>query len=212
MIDWSGVDYCAIWTLSTIPVSTIFFPPVKKLSESREKYAQIKLNFKQIFGWILIWEDNWGWTFSLDYYLWISIMFLSADFTLILTAPIHCRGSIVEKVIQCYISQTHLHLGWQIFILGWTIPFRFLFYTIHPSSYLHHNASCSMRFIKYIAEMTLSRFMSVFALFDKAVSTENYSKQNVLGILMNNTLSLFFFYSHTECILHMWSICINNSI
>uniref|UniRef100_A0A9J8AUD6 Phospholipase A and acyltransferase 1-like n=1 Tax=Cyprinus carpio carpio TaxID=630221 RepID=A0A9J8AUD6_CYPCA len=44
-------------------------------------------------------------------------MFLSAVWTLILTAPIHCRGSIAEQVMQCYISpnlmkkQTHLHLG-----------------------------------------------------------------------------------------------------
>ncbi len=45
-------------------------------------------------------------------------MFLSAVWTLILTAPIHCRASIDEQVMQCYISpnlmkkQTHLHLGW----------------------------------------------------------------------------------------------------
>ncbi len=44
-------------------------------------------------------------------------MFLSAVWTLILTAPIHCRASIAEQVMQCYISpnlmkkQTHLHLG-----------------------------------------------------------------------------------------------------
>ncbi len=46
-------------------------------------------------------------------YLWIIVMFLSAVWTLILTAPIHCRGSIAEQVMQCYISpnlmkkQTH---------------------------------------------------------------------------------------------------------
>ncbi len=34
-------------------------------------------------------------------YLWIIMMFLSAIWTLILTAPIHCRGSIGEQVIQC---------------------------------------------------------------------------------------------------------------
>ncbi len=51
-------------------------------------------------------------------YLWIIVMFLSAVWTLILTAPIHCRGSIGEQMMQCYISpnlmkkQTHLHLGW----------------------------------------------------------------------------------------------------
>jgi len=31
-------------------------------------------------------------------------MFLSAVWTLILTAPIHCRASIGEQVMQCYIS------------------------------------------------------------------------------------------------------------
>ncbi len=50
--------------------------------------------------------------------LWIIVMFLSAVWTLILTAPIHCRGSINEQVIELRISpnlmkkQTHLHLGW----------------------------------------------------------------------------------------------------
>ncbi len=48
----------------------------------------------------------------------IIVMFLSAVWTLILTAPIHCRGSIAEQVMQCNISpnlmkkQTHLLLGW----------------------------------------------------------------------------------------------------
>ncbi len=47
-------------------------------------------------------------------YLRIIVMYLSAVWTLILTAPIHCRGSIGEQVMQCYISpnmmktQTHL--------------------------------------------------------------------------------------------------------
>ncbi len=49
--------------------------------------------------------------------VWIIVMFLSAVWTLILTAPIHCRASIAEAVMCCYISpnlmtkQTHLHLG-----------------------------------------------------------------------------------------------------
>ncbi len=44
--------------------------------------------------------------------VWIIEMCLSAVWTLILTAPIHCRASI-DEVIQCYISpnlmkkQTH---------------------------------------------------------------------------------------------------------
>ncbi len=50
-------------------------------------------------------------------YLWIIVMFLSAVCTFILTAPIHCRGSIGDQVMQRYLSksvqmkkQTHLHL------------------------------------------------------------------------------------------------------
>ncbi len=60
--------------------------------------------------------------------VWIIVMFLSAVWTLNLTAPIHCRGwCIGEQVMQCCISsnlmkkQTHLYLGWpegeHIFIL-----------------------------------------------------------------------------------------------
>ncbi len=55
------------------------------------------------------------WT-GLDY-LCIIVMFLSAVWTLILTAPIHCRASIAETVMQWHISpnlmrkQTHLNLG-----------------------------------------------------------------------------------------------------
>ncbi len=82
-------------------------------------------------------------------YLWIIVMFLSAVWTLVLTAPIHCRGSIGEKVMECYISpnlmkkQTHLHLGWpegvctfqQIFIFGWSIPLSMLnMHNCHRSS------------------------------------------------------------------------------
>ncbi len=37
-------------------------------------------------------------------HLWIIVMFLSVVWTLILTAPIHYRGSIGEQVMWCYIS------------------------------------------------------------------------------------------------------------
>ncbi len=53
-----------------------------------------------------------------DGLVWIIVTFLSAVWTLILTAPIHCRASIAETLMQCYISpnlmkkQTHPHLGW----------------------------------------------------------------------------------------------------
>ncbi len=66
-------------------------------------------------------------------YLWIIVMFLSAVCTFIHSAPIHCRESIDEQVILCYISpnlmKKHTDLGGlkasniqQIFIFGWTVP------------------------------------------------------------------------------------------
>ncbi len=51
-------------------------------------------------------------------YLWIIMIFLSAVWTLILTAPIHCRASIGETVMLHFSKsvpikkQTHLHLVW----------------------------------------------------------------------------------------------------
>ncbi len=36
--------------------------------------------------------------------VWIIVMCLSTVWSLILTAPIHCRGSIGEQVMECYIS------------------------------------------------------------------------------------------------------------
>ncbi len=43
---------------------------------------------------VFIQDVNW-WTGV----LWIIVMFLSAVWTLILTAPIHCRGTICEQVM-----------------------------------------------------------------------------------------------------------------
>ncbi len=79
--------------------------------------------------------------------VWIIGMFLSAVQTLILTAPIHCRGSIGEQVMQCYISpnltkkQTHLHvqqivnleflMGYRMFYMVWkplSVQMTFFFY------------------------------------------------------------------------------------
>ncbi len=121
----------------------------RSLSESGEKYAQIKHclqakpiqnSSKHICRWILMWEDNKQWTGGseiMDYgfifdqkwqfkvktmelflvntqllhitvhslidwshvdCLWIVLMFLSAVWTLILTAPIYCRGSIGQVI------------------------------------------------------------------------------------------------------------------
>ncbi len=87
---------------------------------------QTTFHWRKCVLWIM---DSY---FSHVDYLWIIVMFLSAVWTLILTAPIHCRASIAETVMQCYISpnlmkkQTHLHLGWpedeRIFNFEWTTP------------------------------------------------------------------------------------------
>ncbi len=62
------------------------------LSVLGEKYAQIKcLNNEFILASQGVWSH-------VDY-LRIIIMFLSAVWTLILTAPIHCRGSTGEQVM-----------------------------------------------------------------------------------------------------------------
>ncbi len=58
--------------------------------------------------WICFLQTHSFWllktlTDGLEWY-GLLVMFLSAVWTLILTAPIHCRGSIGEQVMQCYIS------------------------------------------------------------------------------------------------------------
>ncbi len=55
-------------------------------------------------------DVNW-WIWSGVDYLWNIVMFLSAVWTLILTAPIHCRGSIGEQICTNE-KKNHLHLGW----------------------------------------------------------------------------------------------------
>ncbi len=63
---------------------------------------------------------------SVDY-LWVIVMFLSAVWTLILTAPIRCRGSIGErwnaKFLQmCSDEETNLFTSWMSW--GW-VHFHF---------------------------------------------------------------------------------------
>ncbi len=66
--------------------------------------------------------------------VWIIGMFLSSAWTLILTAPIHCRASIAEQMMEflqiCSNDETNSSIycmgwGWEqfkhIFIFGWTI-------------------------------------------------------------------------------------------
>ncbi len=73
-------------------------------------------------------------------YLWIIVMFLSAVWTLILTAPIHCGGSIGEQVMLYYYfsksdKETNSSTSWiiwrwvnfqEIFFYGWTISLRLI--------------------------------------------------------------------------------------
>ncbi len=95
------------------------------------KHRLVYNSSKQICEWILMWETNRRWTFALEEalswimarsnglklktrhqlmgwsgvdYLCIIVMLLSAVWTFLLTAPIHCRASIAEQVMQCYIS------------------------------------------------------------------------------------------------------------
>ncbi len=53
-------------------------------------------------------------------YLWINVMFLSAIWTLILTAPIHCRGSIWEQVMLNF-SKSVLMKNELIYIFGLSV-------------------------------------------------------------------------------------------
>ncbi len=66
------------------------------------------LTNKQLFAL----KENKLWTGV----VWIIGMFLSAVWTLILTAPIHCRGSTGEQVkfskSDVMKKQTHLHFRW----------------------------------------------------------------------------------------------------
>ncbi len=68
-------------------------------------------------------------------YLWIIVMFFSAVWTLVLTAPIHCRASIAETLMQRHISPNLMKKqtlgcpeskGWQNQQTLFYIPFRLL--------------------------------------------------------------------------------------
>ncbi len=90
------------------------------------------LNLKHInYGFVSAFvfsSVNW-WTGVVWITCGLIVMFLSAVWTLILTAPIHCRASIGETLIQRHISpnlmkkQTHLHLVWPEYIFS---EFKFL--------------------------------------------------------------------------------------
>ncbi len=69
---------------------------IKRLNDGLVCYKLATFHFKRckLMDWSCV-----------DYF-WIIVMFLSAVWTLILTAPIHFNGSIAEQVIQ------DLHLRW----------------------------------------------------------------------------------------------------
>ncbi len=58
--------------------------------------------------------------------MWIIVMFLSAVWTLILTAPIHCRASICEQVMEETNSLCPESKDWQSQHTSFYIPFRLL--------------------------------------------------------------------------------------
>ncbi len=114
-MDWSHVDY--LWII------VMFLSAVWR--NLHRKHAQIKhRSQRKQFKTALI--------------LWCFYQLFGHSFQ-ILTAPIDCRGSTGEQVMQCYISpdlfwwkiQTPLHLRWpggeyfqQTFIFEWTISLR----------------------------------------------------------------------------------------
>ncbi len=64
-------------------------------------------------------------------YLW---MFLSAVWTLILTAPIHCRGSIAEQAMSCLISSNLFWRRNKLILDGLRTPKYFIFKSTIPLS------------------------------------------------------------------------------
>ncbi len=74
-------------------------------------------------------------------------MFLSAVWALILTAPIHCRGSIGEQVMLHFSKsvlmkkQIHLHLGW---------PQGEYIFVIYSFKSLHFSTSSTQKNILFI--------------------------------------------------------------
>ncbi len=76
--------------------------------------------------------------------VWIIVMFLSA---LILTAPIHCRASIAETLMQWCISTNLMNWEWThfqiIFIIGWSTPLLNQFDCCVPERMNSNRGGCS---------------------------------------------------------------------
>ncbi len=58
--------------------------------------------------------------------VWIIVMFLSDVWTLILTAPIHCRASIAEQVMKCYISTNQMKKQTHLWLHHYFVYYRYL--------------------------------------------------------------------------------------
>ncbi len=109
--------------------------------------------------------------------VWIIVIFLSAVWTLILTAPIHCRASIAETLMQRHIStnlmkkQTHPNLIDGLMMRTFSADFH-VFYKLF--AHLHQPT-----------EPKLVYWLSV------SQSQVQKSKTRLLDLL---TLGLFFFF------------------
>ncbi len=77
----------------------ILLPEKVVWSESEDNYSRKHYYKLWTFKFSHSYFTHRFFTLQVIDYLYIIVMFLSAVWTLILTAPIHCRGSISEQVI-----------------------------------------------------------------------------------------------------------------
>ncbi len=115
-LDHQWILCSGCWCESTIEDGLFYF---------RKHYYGLRTLFSLVLCLeMMVW--------SYEGFVWIT-MFLSAVWTLILTAPIHCRGSIAEDTFLqiCSDEETNSSTSWiawewvdfqQISIFGWTIP------------------------------------------------------------------------------------------
>ncbi len=121
-------------------------------------------------------DDNW----------WTGVLWCFNQ-TLILTAPIHCRASIAETLMQCYISpnlmkkkNTHLYLGRPAnSISGWTIAS-----TWSDIKYLckneHFSSLISVCFIQHWTNYAFVFDALCISLFDK----NQWNPLKMFGVMM----------------------------
>ncbi len=92
-------------------------------------------------------------------YLWIIVMFLSAVWTLILTAPIHCRASIAETLMQRHISPNMFPSSLRL--STFSAKFHFLVNYFNLKSYL---SECVFAMAEKDVSAALSPWKDVFLL------------------------------------------------